>query len=139
MNFLPRMSSVAEATTNMLTTYHELNGDIDSLDEEPSPLAFIRYVSKNRPVVVRRGCSKWRAVRKWNVDYLKEMMKDKLVKVAVTPHGLVRYCRNSQINPGTDVFQSNADSAVTSLEDGLTYFVKPFELVRATLEQIVLI
>ena len=137
MNFLPRMSSLAEATTNMLITYHELNGDVDSLDEEPSPFAFLRYVSKNRPLVVRRGCSKWRAVRKWNVDYLKEMMKDKLVRVAVTPHGLVHWYCNSQVNSETEVFQSNADSAVTSLKDGLTYFVKPFEQVRATSEQIV--
>ena len=84
------MSSVAEATADMLTTYHELNGDIHILDEEPSPLVFMRYVAKNRPLIVRQGCSKWRAVRKWNVDYLKETMRDMPVKVAVTPHGLVR-------------------------------------------------
>lgn len=84
------MSSVAEATADMLTTYHELNGDIHVLYEEPSPLDFMRYVTKNRPLVVRRGCSKWLAVLKWNVDYLQETMKDVPVKVAVTPHGSVR-------------------------------------------------
>lgn len=84
------MSGIAEATADMLTTYHELNGDIHILYEEPSPLSFMRYVAKNRPLVVRQGCSKWRAVRKWNVDYLQEVMKDTRIKVAVTPHGLVR-------------------------------------------------
>lgn len=84
------MSSVTEATASMLHTYHELNGDIHVLNEEPSPLDFMRYVAKNRPLVVRRGCSKWSAVRNWNVDYLQEIMKDTLVKVAVTPHGSVR-------------------------------------------------
>lgn len=84
------MSSIIEATASMLTTYHELNSDIDVLYEEPSPLDFMRYVAKNRPLVVRRGCSKWRAVRKWDVDYLQAIMKDAPVKVAVTPNGSVR-------------------------------------------------
>ena len=85
------MSSVAEATTNMLTAYHELNGDIHIVAEEPSPLAFMRYVAKNRPMIVRQGCSKWRAVSEWDAAYLREVMKDKPVKVAVTPYGLVRW------------------------------------------------
>ena len=34
------------------------------------------------------------------------------------------------VNMDTESCQSNADSAVINLEDGLTYFVKPFELVR---------
>lgn len=83
------MSSVAGATADMLRTYHDLNGDIDILYEEPTPLAFMRYVTKNRPFIVRQGCSKWRAVRNWNINYLKKAMKDMLIKVAVTPHGLV--------------------------------------------------
>ena len=81
------MSSVAEATTDMLTTYHELNGDIEVLYEDPSPLDFMRYVAKNRPFIVRQGCLRWAAVLKWNVDYLEQVMKDLPVKVAVTPHG----------------------------------------------------
>lgn len=84
------MSGVAEATANMLTTYHELNGDIHVLGQEPSPLDFMRYVARNRPLVVRQGCLKWRAVQKWNVDYLQDIMKDTPVKVAVTPYGSVR-------------------------------------------------
>ena len=90
------MSSIAEATADMLTTYHDLNGDIHVLYEEPSPLDFMGYVAKNRPLVVRRGCSQWLAVRKWNADYLQGIMKDIPVKVAVTPHGSVRSRQPSQ-------------------------------------------
>ena len=85
------MSRIFEATIDMLTAYHELNGDIDILYEEPSPLAFMRHVSRNRPFIVRRGCSNWRAVRKWNVEYLKEVMKDTPIRIAVTPYGLVQF------------------------------------------------
>ena len=85
------MSSVADAMTDMLTAYHELNSDIHILYEEPSSLQFMRYVAKNRPFIVRQGCSKWHAVRNWNADYLGEVMKDMPIKVAVTPCGLVRW------------------------------------------------
>ena len=129
------MSSVAEATADMLRTYHELNGDIHILYEEPSPLAFMRYVTKNRPLIVRQGCSKWRAVRKWNVDYFKKVMKDMVIKVAVTPHGLV-LALDSKVNMNTERCQSNADSAVKSPKDGLTYFAKPYELVRTFCSQL---
>lgn len=120
----------------MLRTYHDLNGDIPILYEEPSPLAFMRYVTKNRPFIVRQGCSKWRAVRKWNVDYFKKVMKDMLIKVAVTPHGLVLTLDNKVI-VDTKRCHSNADSAVKSPKDGLTYFAKPFELVRTFRSQLV--
>ena len=74
----------------MLTSYHELNGNIHVLYEEPDPLDFMRYVAANRPFVVRQGCAKWVAVRKWNAAYLRDVMKDVPVKVAVTPYGSVR-------------------------------------------------
>ena len=85
------MSSIAEATAHMLTTYHELNGGIHVLYEEPSPLEFMRYVTKNRPLLVRRGCSKWLAVRRWNVDYLEKLIQDTPIKIAITPYGLVQW------------------------------------------------
>ncbi|KAF2648796.1 Clavaminate synthase-like protein [Lophiostoma macrostomum CBS 122681] len=71
----------------------------------------MRHVSQNRPFVIRRGASKWPACRKWNADYLRSVMGDAPVNVAITPHG-------------------NADS-VLSLKspDGkeLLLFVKPYE------------
>jgi jumonji domain-containing protein 7 len=76
------------ATAEMLVTYHELNGDIEEL-QEVSPLDFMRFVAKNRPFKLRGGCSTWQATRKWNAAYLRGVMEDTPVNVATTPHGSV--------------------------------------------------
>ena len=79
---------MANPIDTLINTYHELNAAIiDELTEEPSPLEFMRYVSCNRPFVVRNAASEWDAVRNWNAIYLREKMNDELVKVAVTPLG----------------------------------------------------
>lgn len=83
------MSVATEATEEMLIAYHELNGNVEELDEEPSALDFMRFVAKNRPFVVRRGCLIWPAVRKWNAAYLRKIMGNFPVTVAVTPSGSV--------------------------------------------------
>lgn len=88
------MSTLHEATTEMINAYHELNGDVDELSEKPSPLEFMRYVAKNRPFVIRGGCSDWYAVQNWNADLLEGVMGDTPIKVAVTPYGLVRTLAN---------------------------------------------
>ncbi|KAH8672638.1 cupin-like domain-containing protein [Tricladium varicosporioides] len=94
--------------TTLLTTYNELNSPlIDELDEEPSPLEFMRYVAQNRPFVVRGGASGWEACKRWNVARLKSVMEGMSVNVAVTPKG-------------------NADSP-TKNEKGEMVFVKPYE------------
>ena len=85
--YQPRMSE--KATKEMLVTYHELNGDIDVLHECPSPLKFMRYVAKNRPFIVRAGCSAWPAVQRWNISHMRVTLKDTPIKVAITPYGLV--------------------------------------------------
>lgn len=82
------MPTLDEATIELISSYHELNGDIDELCEANiSPLYFMRYVSKNRPFILRGGCSEWPAVREWTTSYLKEVMGESLVKLAVTPQG----------------------------------------------------
>ena len=84
------VSEVKAALEDLVTTYHELNGDaIDELDEQPSALEFMRYVAKNRPFVVRGGASRWPAVQRWSYQHLIDMMKDSTVNVAITPHGSV--------------------------------------------------
>ncbi|MCJ1275145.1 hypothetical protein MMC21_002945 [Puttea exsequens] len=97
-----------EATRRMVMNYRELNGPVDVLDEEPSPLGFMRYVARNRPFIVRGGCSQWEASRKWNTAYLRETMMESRVLVAITPQG-------------------NADASVENPQDGQRYFAKPFE------------
>lgn len=74
--------------TSLITSYHELNPTVlDELCAEPTALEFMRYVSRNRPFVVRGGAKHWHAVRKWDAEYLRDRMKGRDVKVAVTPHG----------------------------------------------------
>jgi len=73
---------------NTINTYHELNAAvIDELEEEPSPLGFMRYVALNRPFVVRRAATDWKAVQAWDADYIRSVMKHEPVNVAVTPYG----------------------------------------------------
>ncbi|KAL2135210.1 hypothetical protein VTI74DRAFT_9416 [Chaetomium olivicolor] len=72
----------------LITNYNELNSSvIDELEEEPSPLEFMRYVAKNTPFVVRGAAADWQANRTWSVEYLKEFLGNETVNVAVTPFG----------------------------------------------------
>lgn len=73
---------------NLIKSYHELNSEhIDVLDSEPSPTQFMKYVAKNRPFLLKAGCSAWPAVRKWNRAYLTKRMGKGAVNIAITPHG----------------------------------------------------
>ncbi|KAI1351751.1 phospholipase A2 [Xylaria sp. FL0043] len=92
----------------LLTTYNELNSSrIEELDEEPSPLEFMRYVARNTPFVVRRGAQDWIATRTWDAAYLCSTLAGHKVNAAVTPYG-------------------NAD-APTLDGRGRTVFAKPHE------------
>ncbi|KXH28122.1 phospholipase A2 [Colletotrichum simmondsii] len=72
----------------LITTYNELNGAfIEELDEEPSPLEFMRYVARNTPFVVRGAASSWQSNKTWDKEYLLGIFKDQTVNVAVTPFG----------------------------------------------------
>jgi len=72
----------------LVATYNELNSNlIQELDEEPSPLEFMRYVARNTPFVVRRGASSWPAVKLWTASYLREQLAGHPVNVAITPLG----------------------------------------------------
>jgi jumonji domain-containing protein 7 len=73
----------------------------------------MRHVSHNRPFIVRNGACDWKARKKWNTNYLSEVMAGQNVTVALTPLG-------------------NADSII-DLEDGRDsqIFVKPYECEEA--------
>ncbi|ROW02662.1 hypothetical protein VSDG_01668 [Cytospora chrysosperma] len=93
----------------LITTYNELNSTvIEELDEEPSPLEFMRYVSRNTPFVVRNAAATWSATKTWNAQYLEDSLRDQAVNVAVTPKG-------------------NADSPTRHVEGGELVFAKPWE------------
>ncbi|KAK2742148.1 phospholipase a2 [Colletotrichum kahawae] len=93
--------------SELITTFNELNGAfIDELDEEPSPLDFMRYVARNTPFVVRGAASSWRSNKTWDKEFLLGVFKDQTVNVAVTPFG-------------------NADAPTP--HDGGVVFAKPHE------------
>ncbi|RYP02640.1 hypothetical protein DL764_005685 [Monosporascus ibericus] len=98
----------SDPLAELITTYNELNASVvEELSEEPSPLEFMRYVSRNTPFVVRQGARDWPATKKWTAAYLREVLSGHEVNVAVTPFG-------------------NAD-APTMAEDGELVFAKPHE------------
>ncbi|KAK7749736.1 hypothetical protein SLS53_000315 [Cytospora paraplurivora] len=100
---------IADPLAELITTYNELNSPvIEELDEEPSPLEFMRYVSRNTPFVVRKAAATWSATKNWNAQYLEGCLRDQTVNVAVTPRG-------------------NADAPTWRDEDGELVFAKPWE------------
>ncbi|OAA52073.1 Transcription factor jumonji/aspartyl beta-hydroxylase [Metarhizium rileyi] len=102
-------SHIESALKDLISTYNELNSStIDELDSEPSPLEFMRYVSRNTPFVIRGASSSWKATREWNAAYLRTALTGQTVNVAVTPHG-------------------NADAPTFSPKDGVTVLSKPLE------------
>ncbi|KAK3359963.1 cupin-like domain-containing protein [Lasiosphaeria hispida] len=106
----PKMAALhgADPITELITIYNELNSHIIiELDEEPSPLEFMRFVAKNTPFVVRGAAADWKATRTWTSGFLKSHLADETVNVAVTPAG-------------------NAD-APTTYKDGSLVFAKPWE------------
>lgn len=77
-----------EALRELITSYNELNpAAVEELREEPSPLEFMRYVSRNAPFVVRGGVGDWDAFKLWDRKFLVEAMQGMRVNVAVTPRG----------------------------------------------------
>lgn len=85
------MAPVSDPLAELLINYNELNASVvDELDQEPSPLEFMRYVSRNTPFVVRGGANDWTATKTWNLAHLKDLLADQTVNVAVTPYGFVK-------------------------------------------------
>lgn len=84
------MEPIADPLAELLINYNELNSSVvDELQQEPSPLEFMRYVSRNTPFVVRGAASSWTATKTWGLDHLKDLLRDQTVNVAVTPVGFV--------------------------------------------------
>ena len=82
------MGSLEALLSLALNTYHELNTSrIIELAEAPSPLEFMRFVTSNKPFIIRNGAAHWPAVGLWTSDYLKQSMGNARIQVAITPLG----------------------------------------------------
>ena len=78
---------ICDTIEEAIRSYHDLNGQSVEEISEPSALGFMRFVSQNRPFVVRKGCVDWPALRQWNCNYLVSALRDARIAVAITPHG----------------------------------------------------
>lgn len=85
----------SDPIATLLETYHDLNPSVveefPHQNEEPSPLEFLRYVSRNRPCVFRGAARRWPAQQKWDARFLRDAMRGRKVRVAVTPAGYVSF------------------------------------------------
>lgn len=65
-----------------------LDADVPVMQSQPDPLEFYRsYVAPNKPVVIQNAINHWSALKKWNNDYLRSVIGDENVTVAITPNG----------------------------------------------------
>lgn len=65
-----------------------LDNTVPVLNKTPAPLEFHRrFVALNKPVIVSDFTKHWPAVHKWNNDYLRQVIGQQEVTVAVTPNG----------------------------------------------------
>lgn len=83
-----KVPTLFEAIEEMITTYQDVNGPIEEYGEDPGSSIYEKHIAKNRPFVIRNGCSDWPATW-WSVRYLEEKMQGKSVKIAETPLGSV--------------------------------------------------
>ncbi|KAH5599369.1 tRNA wybutosine-synthesis-related protein 4 [Parastagonospora nodorum] len=107
---LPDGATVHDAIIELLDNYHDINSQyITELPKEPTPLEFMRFVSRNQPFIVRSTPDPtFRHISKtWTPSYLSQKLADTPVTVALTPKG-------------------NAD-AVVHLPSGGSVFCKPYE------------
>jgi jumonji domain-containing protein 7 len=113
----PAGATVHDALKGLLESYHDINSQsVTELTREPTPLEFMRFVSRNQPFVIRnnpnskQGTLFEKTLERWNVQYLGEKMAGEEVTVAITPSG-------------------NADSVVP-LPNGGSVFCKPYETLE---------
>ena len=81
------LSAVKSFTETARDLY--LPSTVQRLDHTPTPLQFYRdFVSKNIPCIFTNMIGHWKALERWNNDYLVDKMADREVSVAVTSNGL---------------------------------------------------
>jgi jumonji domain-containing protein 7 len=96
----------------LLDNYHDINSQsVTELLLEPTPLEFMRFVSRNQPFIVRNNSNPtWRRICKtWTPSYLSQKLFNTNVTVALTPKG-------------------NADAVVQLPNNGGSIFCKPHEI-----------
>ncbi|XP_065571789.1 bifunctional peptidase and (3S)-lysyl hydroxylase JMJD7-like [Artemia franciscana] len=74
-----------------------LHSCVSETEVEPTALQFMKKcVSPNLPLIIREGCKYWPATSKWSHEYLRSVIGNKFVTVAVTPNGYADAIREGQ-------------------------------------------
>ncbi|KXN86277.1 JmjC domain-containing protein 7 [Leucoagaricus sp. SymC.cos] len=69
-----------------ILNFQDLNGShIETLDQQPTALEFLRIIHVSRPVIIKGFLAP--STRKWTNDYLIKKMGDRRISVAITPNG----------------------------------------------------
>lgn len=62
--------------------------EIDAEYSRINALNFYRnHVSRNIPLLIKNGISKWSAINKWNIPYFRNTLSEKIITAAITPNG----------------------------------------------------
>lgn len=62
-------------------------------------LSFLRgYVAANVPLIITDAFDHWPALKKWNLQYLHDVLKDEEVSVSITPNGRGEFSSSDQTN-----------------------------------------
>lgn len=82
------ISPSEKALISLIKEYQALNpSTISEINSTPTSLEFSKYVSLNRPLIIRGEGKRILAFEKWSNDYLINALGDKKVRIAVSPDG----------------------------------------------------
>lgn len=115
------LAELEKSLRKLCRDYQALNSSFATeLHHTPTALEFSRFVSSNRPLVVRNHGANEPALTKWTNQYLIDSLVDKPVKIAVSPDGLALHNKR-QVRGSVLIFICcrNADSIMGNL------FVEP--------------
>lgn len=116
------LEELEKSLQKLCRDYQDLNSSFATeLHHTPTALEFSRFVSSNRPLVVRNHGADEPALLKWTNQYLIDALDGKQVKIAVSPDGLVLFSKHLQVRGFFLIFVAfrNADSIIGNL------FVEP--------------
>ncbi|KAL5119668.1 hypothetical protein ACEQ8H_002514 [Pleosporales sp. CAS-2024a] len=109
---LPHGATVHDALKELLDNYHDINSQtVTELEQEPTPLEFMRYVARNQPFVIRNNANKdfGPITQRWTPSYICQKLGSTKVTVALTPAG-------------------NADAVVHLAANDGSLFCKPYQV-----------
>ncbi|KAL3280990.1 hypothetical protein HHI36_004215 [Cryptolaemus montrouzieri] len=92
------------------------------------PLKFYRnYVSKNKPLLIKHGCTHFPAYGKWNLQYFTDVLSNKEVTVALTPNGYADAIGRSQDPDDITEYFALPEEKIMKMNEFLDNLKNPME------------